>query len=519
MKVLTAAQMREVDRRTSELGIPGLILMENAAARVVEFLVERFGPLDRHRVLVFCGKGNNGGDGLAVARQLHTRGLTKSLDVLLACGPHELTGDAAANLRMLEVSGGQCQFDIEPRMQAATLIVDALLGSGLTGPARGTALEWIRAINEGFPAAKVVCVDVPSGMPSDSGEPCGEFVRADATVTFTAPHYCHVLAPNCGSVGELRVAPIGSPASLYEQDPDIQLALISPSTFHTLLAPRDPAGNKGLYGHVLIFAGSRGKTGAAAMSGMAALHAGAGLVTVATSASAIPVVAGYAPELMTAPLPEAPDGSVSPESLQELQHLLETRTLLAMGPGLGTAGGAAKIVRELFANLNNPVVADADALNILASGLAAGDWPDAHGNLRVLTPHPGEMARLTGTTVAAVQASRLDCARQFAAKRNVTLVLKGERTVVAFPDGHVWVNPTGSPSMATGGTGDVLTGMVAGMLAQFPKHPREAVAAAVWLHGRAGELGAERMGEQAFVATDLLRLLPDAIREARHAGD
>ena len=507
-KVLTAAEMREVDRKTSELGIPGLILMENAAHRVVEFLVERFGPLERQRVIVFCGKGNNGGDGLAIARQLHTRFHLESLDILLACRPDELTGDAAANFRMLEVSGGRCQFEMEPRMQAETLIVDALLGTGLTGPARGQALDWIRAINAGFPGAKVVCVDVPSGMPSDTGEAAGEFARADATVTFTAPHYCHVLAPNCGHVGELRVSQIGSPASLYE---DAELSLIEPATFQSLLAPRDPNGNKGLYGHVLILAGSRGKTGAAAMSGMAALHAGAGLVTVASVASAIPVIAGYAPELMTEPLGEAPDGSVSPDALAELHHLAKTRTLLAMGPGLGTAGGAAKIVRELFAGLEKPVVADADALNILA----AGDWPDAHGNLRVLTPHPGEMARLTGSTVPQVQGARLEIARKFAAQRNVTLVLKGERTLVAFPDGDVWVNPTGSPAMATGGTGDVLTGMIAGMLAQFPKHPREAVAAAVWLHGRAGELGAQRIGEQAFVATDLLRLLPEAIRNAR----
>jgi len=441
-------------------------------------------------------------------RQLFTRCGCKSLDILLACPPEQLTGDAAANFQMLVACGGRCQFEIEAHMQATTLIVDALLGTGLTGPARGKALEWIRAINAGFPEAKVLCVDVPSGMPSDTGEPDGEFVRADATVTFTAPHYCHVLAPNCGRVGELRVAPIGSPASLYE---DVKLSLIDPAMFRALLAPRDPAGNKGLYGHALVLAGSRGKTGAAAMSGMAALHAGAGLVTVASSSSAIPVIAGYAPELMTAPLDEAPDGSVSTDALNDLQDLLRTRTLLAMGPGLGTAAGTATVVWHLFANLEKPVVADADALNILA----AGAWPDTNGNLRVLTPHPGEMARLTGSTVAEVQASRVECARKFAMLRNVILVLKGERTLVAFPDGDVWVNPTGSPAMATGGTGDVLTGIVAGMLAQFPKQPREAVAAAVWLHGRAGEIGAAQTGEQAFVATDLLRWLPEAMRNAR----
>jgi hydroxyethylthiazole kinase-like uncharacterized protein yjeF len=516
MKILTTAQMREVDRKTAELGIPGLILMENAAARVVEFLVEKFSPLERHRIVVFCGKGNNGGDGLAIARQLHTRFRFKSLDILLAAPAEELTGDAAANFRMLEVSGGHCAFEIEPRMHGATLIVDALVGSGLTGPARGKAFEWIQAVNAGFPEAKVVSVDVPSGMPSDSIEPFGEFIRADATVTFTAPHRCHAFAPNCNSLGELGIAPIGSPCSLYEDDPSIKLTLIEPSMFRALFAPRNPDSNKGMYGHVLVFAGSRGKTGAAAMAGMAALHAGAGLVTVASSASAIPVIAGYAPELMTAALPEDSEGSIAAEARQDLQHLAKTRSVLAMGPGLGTDRGVAKLVRELFMTLPKPAVVDADALNILAEG---EPWTNSGGNLRVLTPHPGEMGRLTGLSVADVQASRIDCARKFATERSVTLVLKGERTLIAFPDGDVWVNPTGSPAMATGGTGDVLTGMVAGMLAQFPKRPQEAVAAAVWLHGRAGELGAQRIGEQAFVATDLLRQLPDAIRQVQSIHD
>jgi hydroxyethylthiazole kinase-like uncharacterized protein yjeF len=344
-------------------------------------------------------------------------------------------------------------------------------------------------------------------MPSDSGEPTGEFVRANATVTFTAPHYCHALAPNCNRLGELRVSAIGSPASLYA---DIPVELIEPSRFRALFAPRNPDGNKGLYGHVLVLAGSRGKTGAAAMAGMAALHAGAGLVTVASPASAIPVIAGYAPELMTEFLPETNDGSVSAQALEELKQLIARRTVLAMGPGMGTHEETAKVVRDLFATVDQPVVADADALNILSAG-----WVDPGAHLRVLTPHPGEMARLTGTTVPEVQAWRVEFARGFATKRQVILVLKGERTLLAFPDGTVWVNPTGSPSMATGGTGDVLTGLISGMLAQFPKTPREAVAAAVWLHGRAGQLGAAQIGEQAFVATDLLRMLPAAIHEVQ----
>jgi len=275
MKVLTAAEMREVDRKTSELGIPGIVLMENAAHRVVEFLVERFGPLKSHRVVVFCGKGEQRrrwtGDSSPALHALRLQVARYSAGV----PPEQLTGDAAANFQMLVACGGRCQFEIEAHMQATTLIVDALLGTGLTGPARGKALEWIRAINAGFPEAKVLCVDVPSAcraIPASRWGVCSRRRHGD----LTAPHYCHVLAPNCGRVGELRVAPIGSPASLYE---DVKLSLIDPAMFRALLAPRDPAGNKGLYGHALVLAGSRGKTGAAAMSGMAALHAGAGLVT------------------------------------------------------------------------------------------------------------------------------------------------------------------------------------------------------------------------------------------------
>jgi NAD(P)H-hydrate epimerase len=509
-KVVTAAQMRAIDQKTVALGIPSSILMENAAHRVVEFLVERFSTLNSQRIVVFCGKGSNGGDALAVARQLLTRFSPRSLDVLLAAAPEELAGDAALNYRMFTACGGQVQSEIEPVMQAATLIVDGLLGSGLKGPAKGRALGWIRAINEGFPSARVVAIDVPSGMPSDSGERTGEYARADATVTFTAPRMCHVLAPLARDIGELRIAPIGTPPSLYQDDASIDLALVEPRAFRHLIGNRNPGGNKGDYGHVLVVAGSRGKTGAATMSGTAALHAGAGLVTVGSSGSAIPVIAAHATELMTELLPEAADGSIADGATSKIAKLMEKLDLLAMGPGLGTEPETAGVVRELWSQCEKPGVFDADALNILAE-----DWvaPPA-GKLRVLTPHPGEMSRLAKLTVKQVQADRIGCARKFATEREVTVVLKGECTLIAFPDGRVWINPTGSPSMATGGTGDVLTGMVSGFLAQFPKEPDLAIAAAVWLHGRAGQLGADEIGEQPFVATDLLRMLPEAMRIA-----
>jgi NAD(P)H-hydrate epimerase len=498
MKVLTAAQMREVDRRTIEMGIPGIVLMENAGHRVVEFLAEKFAPLSSHRIVILCGKGNNGGDGLVVARQLFTRFRPASLDVVLLAQPEEMKGDAAQNLRMLQVAGCRLVHEIAPEMRAATLVIDALLGTGISGPAAGRMLEAIRAVNSAFPLAKVVAVDTPSGMPSDTGQPAGETARADYTVTFTAPKVAQVLAPNCDGVGELHVAPIGSPASLYEGDGSIYLSLVEPAMFNSfLLAPRPPDSNKGKYGHVLVIAGSTGKTGAAAMSGMAALHAGAGLVTVASAESAIPVIASHAAELMTEVLDPA-----------RIDDLAKNKSVLAIGPGLGTAPKTITMVRNLIKRMPQPMVVDADALN----ALAASKW-SAGGHPRVLTPHPGEMSRLTGKTVAEVQADRVEVAREFAAEHKVTLVLKGYRTVIAFPDGRAWINPTGSPAMAKGGTGDILTGLVAGMLAQFPDHPDEAVAAAVYLHGLAGELGAKEVGEKSLMATDILYSFPRAVEE------
>ena len=497
MKVLTAAQMREVDRRTSEMGIPGIVLMENAGHRVVEFLAERFAPLPAQRIVVLCGKGNNGGDGMVVARQLHTRFHPQALHVVLLAAPEDLKGDAAANYQMLAACGFPVWSEIPAEARLATLVVDALLGTGITGPAAGIMLEGIREINDGFPLAHVVAVDIPSGMPSDSGEPVGECARANYTVTFTAPKPAQVLPPNCDHVGELVVGPIGSPPELYE---DVWLSLLEPEMFEELLDPRPPGGHKATFGHVLVVAGSREKSGAAAMAGLGALRAGAGLVTVASAASAIPVIASHAPELMTA-------------SLDELDHLIEGKTVIAMGPGLGRGPDIEALVARTLEQFAHPIVLDADALGWQATE------NDGLPHIRVLTPHPGEMARLTGKTTAEIQNDRVGTARAFATDRHVTLVLKGQRTVIAFPDGRVWINPTGTPAMGTGGSGDVLTGMIAGFLAQFPSEPDQAVAAAVYLHGLAGEIGARALGEKCLIATDILRYLPDAMEECADVSD
>jgi NAD(P)H-hydrate epimerase len=498
--ILTAAEMRAVDAATMELGIPGIVLMENAAHRVVEVLERKFAPLSEQRLVVICGKGNNGGDGLAIARQLYTRYRPKSLDVVLAAEPDELQGDAAVNLAMLKACGCTFSREITGRMGFASLVIDALLGTGLEGPVRGTALDMIRRVNTEFPLAKVVSVDLPSGIGSDSGRLTGEYVRADFTVTFTAWKVAHVISPACYAMGEMSLGAIGSPDHLMES---CRLLVTGREDFRPLFLPRAKDSNKGNFGHALVIAGSRGRTGAASMCGLAALRGGAGLATVATAESALSQVAGYAPELMTDALRETESGAIADQEIP-----LGKKTLVAIGPGLGTDTSTVELVRRMFGECPVPMVVDADALN----ALAGTDWHGA-GHFRVLTPHPGEMARLTGDTISEVQGNRLGCARALARERGVVLVLKGEKTLIAMPDGQVWVNTTGSPAMATGGSGDVLTGLIAGMLAQFPKTPELAVAAAVYLHGRAGELGAAKLTEQAFLAADLLTFLPDAIHD------
>lgn len=486
MNLLSAAEMREADRLTIEAGIPHSILMENAGCRVVEFLAERFVPLHEQRVVVLAGRGDNGGDGLVVARQLWTRFRPRTLHVL--ADPE----DSSAAMAMLRACGCTVSHELTPELQAATLVVDALLGSGLRGAPRGRAAELIRAINSGFPLARVVAIDIPSGMPSDGEAPEGGVARADATVTFTAPRPSHVLPPNCDSIGELHVAAIGTPSHLLA---GATMHLVEPSDFAGALAKRPRLSNKGSFGHVLVVGGADGKTGAAEMAGIAALRAGAGLVTVASDARSL----RYS-ELMSLALPRTEEA---------LRATAEGKSVIAIGPGLGTSAGE---VLQGALGLNKPVVLDADALNTIA--LERLDLGASRG-IRVLTPHPGEMGRLCGLSTAEVLAQRVAVARSLARDTGALVVLKGYRSLIAMPDGHVWVNPTGGPVLATAGTGDVLCGLTAGLLSQHGS--AEAVLAAVYLHGAAGDSLAKRQGERGAVATDILHELPAVLeRYASH---
>jgi len=521
MKILTAAQMREIDRITTErYGVPSLTLMENAGRSVVKFLHQRFSPLEAQEIVVLCGRGNNGGDGMVAARMLRELGIEPR--VLLLADPARLSDDAGVNYKRLAQSGLPTTVpdhaswqEVKGKLGKASLVIDAILGTGLSKPLDGFLLEVVRDIPGIFPEAKVVAVDLPTGVAADSGDLIGECVRADASVTFTAPKVAHVFPPACEWVGEWAVRPIGTPPEALENNPDFFLNILQPDDLEWLVRPRKLEAYKGSFGHVLVLGGSVGKTGAAAMAAKAALRAGAGLVTVATAKSALPVIASLSMEIMTEPLPETDCGTVSLRALEAglLDALVEGKTVLAVGPGLGRDPETMELVREVVNRYDMPIVLDADGLIAFAGCI---ETLQAGQRVRVLTPHPGEMGRLTGRTASDIVAHRLEVAREFAQGHGIQLVLKGFRTLTASPDGQVWVNPTGNPGMATGGSGDVLTGITAALLAQYPdRPPTEVAAAAVYLHGLAGDIAARELGEASMIAGDILEALPRAYQEIK----
>ncbi len=510
--------MRDVDRRTTEQhGVPSLQLMENAGTRVVELLAERCADLPKRRITVLCGKGNNGGDGLVVARMLHQGGC-RSLSVFLFAAPESVKGDAAVNLKRWLEAGGNLRVvanetewaAARAQVSEAEIIIDALLGTGLTGPVEGLLARVIEDVNEIGKHGSIVAVDIPSGVPSDSGEPFGPAISANYTVTFTAPKPGLLLPPNCERAGELRVGAIGTPPEMLADDASLKLHWLEPGEFAELPFKRRPSGHKGDYGHALIIAGSRGKTGAAVLSAMGALRAGAGLVTVATPERVLPIVASHVPEMMTEPLTGTDADTISMRSLDygRFAEIVKGKNALAIGPGLTTHTETQQFVRAIVRDSPVPVILDADGLSAFAG--RAAELRD-HKSPLAITPHPGEMARVLGSTSAEVQSHRLEIALESAAKWNAFVVLKGYHTILATPDGRAFINSTGNPGMATGGTGDVLTGMLAGLTAEFASAPWERVLGlGVYLHGLAGDLATEQVGEQALIATDLVAAIPRA---------
>ena len=540
MKILTSSEMGEVDLRTVEdAGVSISELMEAAGEAVARFVLRQYPNVER--VMVLCGKGNNGGDGLVAARALAGEGV--GVRVLLLGAEGDLKAEPAAALHALKqatsdeivesVRDAAALDGLEEELREADLLIDAVVGTGFKPPLRGVAAA-VRDLVNGM-QVPVVAVDLPSGWDADSmgqhadgstgdgagGEPVA--FRADAVVTFTAPKLAHVfghMTPG-KTFGPVVVAEIGSPEDAIRSGLGLTWTGASKAIAER---PRDINSNKGRFGHVLLIGGSYGKAGAPTMASLAALRTGAGLVTAAVPESILNTVALITPELMMMPLAQGAAGAVALENLEEkkLEAMLKGIKVLAMGPGLSTDGEAPEFVLKLVTETTLPIVIDADALNAFAgkpelfqgaSGKNAGA-----GELRtvVLTPHPGEMARLVGMTVPEVEKDRVGLARRFATEHGVTLVLKGWRTLVAHPDGRIAVNTTGNPAMAKGGSGDILTGIVAAMLAQFPDRVAEAVEAAFYLHGRAADYavvgGAAGVAkdEHTVLATDTVTHLCDA---------
>jgi ADP-dependent NAD(P)H-hydrate dehydratase / NAD(P)H-hydrate epimerase len=502
MKILTADEMRAADCATTErFGVPSLELMRNAGAAVARFVLEEY-P-DHRNVCVLCGKGNNGGDGFVAARVLAQEG--RSVHVVLLGYPSDVKGDAKTTLEEMELAPALAPDesalnspDVRDVMSSADLLIDAVVGTGFKPPLRGAAAALRDQVNA--LTTPVVAVDLPSGWDADARDfaMAGAF-RADAVVTFTAPKLAHLSGNLTGSAsGPIVVAPIGSPDGAIVSATGLTWAGESKAITEK---PRTPDANKGLYGHVLVVGGGRGKSGAPAMASLAALRAGAGLVTAAVPTSILPSVAAVAPELMTYPLAEGSGGEVGVANLDgaTLSGFTSRATVIAIGPGMGTEPEA--FVLGLVDKTKQPLVLDADALNILAKHL---DKLDGRGRTVVITPHPGEMARLAGISTKDVQARREPLAREFAAEHNVTVVLKGWRTLIAHPDGRVAINTTGNPGMAKGGSGDILTGIVAALLAQHPQQPAEAIEAAVYLHGLAADFAVREQDEHTLLATDTI---------------
>ncbi|MFZ2631435.1 MAG: NAD(P)H-hydrate dehydratase [Desulfosalsimonadaceae bacterium] len=513
MHLVTAEEMREMDRQTiEEFGLPGRVLMENAGRGASRVLMGHFLDIAEKKVGVIAGRGNNGGDGFVMARYLAQAG--SRVTVYLLSESSRLAGDAAANFNLLaplqipvrEITDDTRLNELKPEMAGQDVWVDAIFGTGLNSDITGvfkSAIDFLNTLNR-----PVLAVDIPSGLNADSGRICGVCLSAVATATFGFPKIGHIQFPGAACTGDLHVIDIGIPPHIVGIVGPRQ-HLLTRTEAANIMIPRRWDAHKGHTGHVLVVAGSKGKTGAANLSAIAALRSGAGLVTLGIPETSLPVVAARCMEVMTAPLAETGTGAISDNALPSVMSLLKDKKCLAIGPGMGTDPETRRLVSRLIMDSPVPMVVDADGLNHIS------DNPEILQSRRseiVLTPHPGEMARLTGRPTGWIQENRISCAREFAVKYKVHLVLKGARTLIAHPDGHVFVNLTGNPGMASAGMGDVLTGVVAGFISQgYP--PGTAAHLAVYLHGFAADILSTAKGPFGFLASDVAAALPSAIAE------
>ena len=513
MRILNTAQMREADRYTiDDVGIPSLVLMENAGRQVVAAIETAYESQLDERIGILCGKGNNGGDGFVVARTLLQRGVDATVFVIGTVA--EVRGDARINLDILgrlgatvvEVADEQTWELHFSEISRCSLLVDAITGTGVNAPLAGMMETVVADINaSGIP---VVSIDLPSGISADTVHLLGDCIDASMTVTLAAPKLPLVVPPGEPFAGEVVIADIGIPPDVIEGIGGSRIDLLTPAQVSILIEPRAEDSHKGDFGRLTIVAGSRGKSGAAYLAAVGALRSGAGLVTVATPAGCQAVLASMTPEVMTEALSESHEGAVAPAAVDAVLAL--RHDVITCGPGLGRGPGVAAFVRGLLDRSTIPLVLDADALTVLAGDLSTLEGREERPV--IVTPHPGEMARLVGLTVEQVQRDRIQVAADFAAARSLYVVLKGHRTIIATPDGHIYINPTGNAGMATGGTGDVLAGMIGAWLAQL-LDAEAACQLAVFLHGAAGDLAEDRHGSVAMIATDLVMCLGPALKE------
>ena len=503
-RLVTAVQMQKLDRlATAKHGIPGLTLMENAGRGVVESMEKHIGSLAGTQPLVVCGKGNNGGDGFVVTRLLLAK--KAKPDCVLLGRAADVTGDALTNCKRLTDSGlavreVSSRTDLEPLFQNRKFLVDAIFGTGLTRAPSGLAADAIKLINNS--GAYVVAIDLPSGLQSDTGAPYDPCVRADLTVTMALPKLGLWLYPGRALAGTVELVDIGMPGT-KDEGPAF---LLDAEHIRAILPPRKPDGNKGTFGRALLIVGSRSYSGAAILAGRTAVRSGCGIVQLAVPEGIVDVVASSVVEAVKSPLPQTADAALSPAALESLLEMSAEAQAVAIGPGIGTDRRTQELELDFLAEVEKPTVIDADGINNLKGHVSL--LPRAKVPL-VLTPHPGEFARLTGLKTESVNADRVGVSRKFATDKKVVLVLKGASTVVAAPDGRVFVNPTGNSGLAKGGTGDVLTGLIAGLMAQGMS-PLDAACTGVFLHGLAADIAVQSLTEYCLAAGDLPRFLPQA---------
>jgi NAD(P)H-hydrate epimerase len=511
MILVTPDEMKRIDKTAiEEFGIPGIVLMENAALGVVREICEILGDISGKHLVVLAGKGNNGGDAFAVARHLFNMGAHVSVYVLTRFA--DINADAKTNLDILfkmgmevkEVTKDEHIDEIKDRLRFTHIVVDGLLGTGLMGEVKGVMAGIIDAVNDS--CVPVVAVDIPSGVNGETGKVSTACIKATSTVTFAFPKLGQLVHPGCEYVGKLEIVDIGIPRAAV-QSFEVENHFIDSAFVSQLMPKRYSNSDKGNYGKILVVAGSRGMTGAACLTGGAALRTGSGLVYMTAPLSILSIYAGNLLEALTIPLEDENKGYITKESVSEILSHLEDVDVAAVGPGLSVGGETKDAVFSIIKSSKVPIVLDADGINLLAKDLSV------LRNLRtqmVITPHPGEMARLLGISVKEVQSDRINIARSFSKEWGVITVLKGSRTIIASPEGEIYINATGNAGMATGGSGDVLTGIIASLIGQGVK-PLDAAVAGVYIHGLCGDNVAQRNGEHGLIAGDLVQEIPNVM--------